>query len=119
MKTKGTSIGKFEQGSINEDAVLARDNVIAVSDGAGGGGLFAERWSKYLLDHLPGTPIDTAEALDKWIGSIWEPFYNECEEAAKQLGGMSLEKFYDEGSFAYARCCMEDNCRYLPMDELR
>lgn len=100
MKTKGTSIGKFEQGSINEDAVLARDNVIAVSDGAGGGGLFAESWSKYLLDHLPDTPIDTAEALDEWIGSIWEPFYNECEEAAKQLGGMSLEKFYNEGSFA-------------------
>lgn len=116
MKTKGTSIGKFEQGSINEDAVLARDNVIAVSDGAGGGGLFAERWSKYLLDHLPGTSIDTAEALDEWIGSIWEPFYNECEEAAKQLGGMSLEKFYNEGSFATLVAAWKttaDTCQWM------
>jgi hypothetical protein len=100
MKDKYSTIGKFEEGCISEDAVLARDNVIAVSDGAGGGGLFAERWSQYLLDKLPDTPIDTSDELDEWIGSIWEPFYNQCEEAAKQLGGMSLEKFYDEGSFA-------------------
>lgn len=100
MKNKYSTIGKFEEGCISEDAVLARDNVIAVSDGAGGGGLFAERWSQYLLDKLPDTPIDSAYALDEWIGSIWEPFYNECEESAKQLGGMSLEKFYDEGAFA-------------------
>lgn len=100
MKTGCVSIGKFEPGCLNEDAALARENVIAVSDGAGGGGLFAERWSRYLLDHLPGTPITTAEELDSWIGEIWEPFYNQCEAEAKQLGGMSLEKFYDEGSFA-------------------
>ena len=101
MKTCCVSIGKFEPGCLNEDAALARDNVIAVSDGAGGGGLFAERWSRYLLDHLPDDkPITTPEELDRWIGEIWEPFYNQCEADAKQLGGMSLEKFYDEGSFA-------------------
>ncbi len=100
MKKKCCTTGKFEEGCISEDAVLSRDNVIAVSDGAGGGGLFAERWSQYLLDKLPDTPIGSADALDEWIGSIWEPFYNECEEDAKHLGGMSLEKFYDEGAFA-------------------
>ncbi len=100
MKNRYSTIGKFEEGCISEDAVIVRNNVIAVSDGAGGGGLFAERWSRYLLDKLPDTPIDNADALDEWIGNIWESFYNECEEAAKHLGGMSLEKFYDEGSFA-------------------
>ena len=100
MKNRCSTTGKFEEGCISEDAVLARDNVIAVSDGAGGGGLFAERWSRYLLDNLPDTPIDDADALDGWIGNIWESFYDECEEAAKSLGGMSWEKFYDEGSFA-------------------
>ena len=100
MKTSCVSIGKFEQSCINEDAVLARNNVIAVSDGAGGGGLFAERWSRYMLDHLPSTPICSAEELDHWIGQIWETFYNQCEADAKLLGSMSLEKFYDEGSFA-------------------
>lgn len=100
MKTFAISIRKPEQGYINEDAVIAKDNIIAVSDGAGGGGLFAERWSAYLLNHLPATPICSADELDAWIGDIWEAYYNQCEEDAKQLGGLSLDKFYDEGSFA-------------------
>ena len=100
MKSFATSIGKPEQGCINEDAAIAWENIIAVSDGAGGGGLFAERWSAYLLNHLPATPISNADNLDAWIGDIWEPFYNQCETDARKLGGLSLDKFYDEGSFA-------------------
>lgn len=100
MKTSCVSIGKFEQGCINEDAAKAQGNLIAVSDGAGGGGLFAECWSCYLLEHLPEEPINTVEELDDWIDNIWEAFYNKSEADAKLLGGMSLEKFYDEGSFA-------------------
>ena len=81
----------------NEDAVIAKDNLIAVSDGAGGGGVFADKWSKYLVDHLPDKPIKTFSAFDKWIDGIWEPFYNDCEKIAKKEGGMLLNKFYDEG----------------------
>lgn len=84
----------------NEDAVIAKDHLIAVSDGAGGGGVFADQWSKYLVEHLPDKPIKTFSAFDKWIDGIWEPFYNDCEEKAKKEGGMLLNKFYDEGSFA-------------------
>ena len=116
MKTSCVSIGKFEPGCINEDAALVRNNVIAVSDGAGGGGLFAERWSRYLLDHLPDTPFCSAEELDSWIEQIWEPFYNQCEADAKQMGGMSLEKFYDEGSFATLVAVWrttETTCRWM------
>ena len=40
------------------------------------------------------------EQFDKWIDGIWEPFYNDCEEKAKAEGGMLLNKFYEEGSFA-------------------
>lgn len=100
MISRCISIGKPEEGCLNEDAVLAKDNILAVSDGAGGGGLYAERWSRYLLDHLPAIPMCTLEDLDNWIESIWEPFYNLCEEDAKKQGGMFLNKFYDEGSFA-------------------
>lgn len=100
MKKNCISIGKPEQGCINEDAAIAKGKCIAVSDGAGGGGLFAERWSAYLLEHLPDTPICSADELDEWIGDIWEPYYTICEEDAKLMGGMSLDKFYDEGSFA-------------------
>ncbi|WP_297073298.1 hypothetical protein [uncultured Duncaniella sp.] len=99
-KTKSVTLGKFEENAINEDAVIARKNIIAVSDGAGGGGLFADRWSKYLLRMLPDSPIQSSVELDEWIGSIWEEFYNRAEESAKELGGMALDKFYDEGSFA-------------------
>ena len=97
---KAISLAKFEEGIVNEDAAIARKDVIAVSDGAGGGGVFAERWSQYLVDHLPDKPIKNYRAFDKWIDGIWEPFYNECEEDAQKIGGLFLNKFYDEGSFA-------------------
>ena len=84
MKSKCISISKFEQNCINEDAVLAKEKRIAISDGAGGGGLFAERWSQYLLAHLPDIPIENVEKFNTWIEQIWEPFYNECETDAKR-----------------------------------
>jgi hypothetical protein len=52
------------------------------------------------VEHLPGEPITDYQVFDSWLDSIWEPFYNDSEEAAKQEGGMLLNKFYDEGSFA-------------------
>ena len=97
---RAISIAKFEEGIVNEDAAIAKENVIAVSDGAGGGGVFAERWSQYLVSHLPDKPILNYSVFDEWVDSIWEPFYNECEEKAKMIGGLFLNKFYDEGSFA-------------------
>lgn len=97
---RALSIGKIGENLVNEDASIAKDKLIAVSDGAGGGGVFADLWSKYLVEHLPDEPIADYQAFDDWIGGIWEPFYNDCEERAKAEGGMLLNKFYDEGSFA-------------------
>ena len=97
---RAISLAKFEDGIVNEDAVTARKELIVVSDGAGGGGVFAERWSQYLVDNLPEKTIKNYKAFDKWIDGIWEPFYNDCEEEAKKIGGLFLNKFYDEGSFA-------------------
>lgn len=97
---RALSIGKIGESLVNEDAAIAKESLIAVSDGAGGGGAFADLWSRYLVEHLPNEPIGDYLAFDKWIDSIWEPFYNECEEKAKVEGGMLLNKFYDEGSFA-------------------
>ena len=92
---RALSIAKFEEGITNEDAAKATETCIAVSDGAGGGGVFADRWSKYLIDHLPYEPITNYQAFDAWIDGIWELFYNDCEKEAKQEGGMLLNKFYD------------------------
>ena len=97
---RAISLAKFEEGIVNEDAAIARKEVIAVSDGAGGGGVFAERWSQYLVDHLPDKPIKNYKSFDKCIDGIWEPFYNDCEKEAQKIGGLLLNKFYDEGSFA-------------------
>jgi hypothetical protein len=52
------------------------------------------------VEHLPLEPIKDYESFDKWVDDIWESFYNDCEEKAKAIGGMFLNKFYDEGSFA-------------------
>jgi len=97
---RALSIAKFEEDIINEDAAKATQKWIAVSDGAGGGGVFADMWSKYLVELLPDEPITNFETFDQWIDGIWEPFYNDCEVQAKEEGGMLLNKFYDEGSFA-------------------
>ena len=94
------SIAKLGENLVNEDAGIVKDSFIAVSDGAGGGGVFADRWSRYLVEHLPDTPIADYAAFDGWLDSIWEPFYNACEAEAQKEGGMLLNKFYDEGSFA-------------------
>lgn len=100
MKTKCVTLSK-EPESVNEDAVMARSSLVAVADGAGGGGVFAERWSEYLLTHLPDKPFASFEQLDNWIERIWEPFFNSCERIAKQRNdGMLLSKFYEEGSFS-------------------
>ena len=97
---RALSIPKFEEGIVNEDAGKATPEWIAVSDGAGGGGVFADRWSDYLVNHIPDTPTTDYSSFDEWIDSIWEPFYNNYEEVAKSEGGMLLNRFYDEGSFA-------------------
>ena len=100
---RALSIGKIGENLVNEDAAIAKDSLIAVSDGAGGGGVFADLWSEYLVEHLPDEPIGDYPTFDKWIDSIWEPFYNDCEEKAKAEGGMLLNKFYDEGSTSWSR----------------
>ena len=97
---RAISIAKIGEGLVNEDAAKATEKWIAVSDGAGGGGVFADLWSKYLVENLPDEAIADYQTFDAWIDGIWEPFYNECEEIAKREGGMLLNKFYDEGSYA-------------------
>lgn len=97
---RSISIAKIGESLINEDAATATERRIAVSDGAGGGGIFAEMWSKYLVDKLPDEAITDYKTFDAWIDGIWEQFYNVYEEIAKEEGGLFLNKFYDEGSFA-------------------
>lgn len=99
MKPKALSVAKFGE-TMNEDAVVARPGLLAVSDGAGGGGLFADEWSKYLVSMLPNNPLTSFGELDGWLDGIWESFYSTCEQKARLISPMHLSKFYNEGSFA-------------------
>lgn len=94
------SIKKTADELTNEDSAWASEKVLVVSDGAGGGGIFAEHWSKYLVEHIPDTPMTTFDELNAWIDGVWKPFYDEYEAIAKRKGGLVLKKFYDEGSYA-------------------
>lgn len=63
--------------------------------------MFADEWSKYLVKHLPkDKPVVSFKELDEWVDGIWEPFYNEHEERAKEGDGILLNKYYNEGSCA-------------------
>lgn len=44
--------------------------------------------------------LSSFTALDDWVDGIWEKFYNEHEERAKEGDGILLNKFYNEGSYA-------------------
>lgn len=95
----GQSIAKRDnQGIIpNEDHFLL-ENPIAVSDGAGGAGLFTGEWAEYLCNHLPVEPISTFELFSGWVNSIWEPFCNKYQSIAEERGIGA--KFLSDGSWA-------------------
>jgi len=98
---RGVSLAKFNDKVANEDSFFATGNCVAVSDGAGGCGLFADEWSAFLISRLPKeTPVCSFAELDAWVDGIWEQFYNGHEAMAKQGDGMFLNKFYKEGSCA-------------------
>lgn len=91
----------------NEDAFLVFDdkNIVAISDGAGGSGIFASDWAKTLLKNLPNTAFSNVEELNNWIGGFWEDFYNQKKQEIAQNKEIHLvdfikNKFQEEGSCA-------------------
>jgi hypothetical protein len=102
---KGVSISKFEVPHTNEDAIITKDNLFAIADGAGGYGIFADEWSRYLLSNLPGEAIKDYVAFQSWISDIWELFYNKKESEIYQYDGFVQNKFYKEGSCSTLVAC--------------
>ena len=114
---RGVSIAKITDNVKNEDAFVVSDNFVAVSDGAGGCGVYADEWSKYLVERLPkDKPILSYEEFDEWIDGIWEEFYNWCYERVQQGDSMLQHKFYNEGSYATVAAVWrvsDDLCRWV------
>lgn len=114
------TLKKFTDNIPNEDSCHVQDDMIALSDGAGGCGVFASDWSKYLVEQISQRsnviPIVKFEDLDDWVGEIWESFYNEHEEKAKEYDGIFQTKFYQEGSYATLAVVWKtgvDVCHYV------
>ena len=114
------TLKKYTDDIPNEDSCRVQDDMIALSDGAGGCGVFANEWSAYLVEKIfersNETPIVEFNQFDDWVGEIWEPFYNEHEERAKEYDGIFLSKFYQEGSYATLAVVWrtgEDICHYV------
>lgn len=96
---KGQSIAKRDdQVDIPNEDRFRLVNPIAVSDGAGGAGLFTGEWAEYLCNHLTDEPITSYDGLSVWINSIWEPFCNKYQSVAEEKGIGA--KFLSDGSWA-------------------
>ena len=82
-----------------EDRFVLTDNAMAVSDGAGGVGLYCGAWAEMLVNNLPNKALHSSNEIDKWIGTFWKKF----QLAGKELAGddfTKYSKFVQEGSFA-------------------
>jgi len=82
----------------NEDYWEHKDNLIAISDGAGGVGIFADKWAEVLVKHVPAKPFRKPEMIDEWIEEFWEEFYNKHSKLMKDP--WQMKKFDEEGSLA-------------------
>lgn len=104
MEIKHQSIAKHDgdYASENEDAVWVLEDKkrFFLSDGAGGTGVEAHRWSRYLLDKLPEMPIKSFDALSAWQDGIWQTYFDKIEADLKNNAPDALDKFYTEGSSA-------------------
>ncbi len=97
--------GKIRQ---NEDVFVINyheNTLFAVSDGAGGSGIFASDWAKTLLENLPKEVFKNVEDLDAWIGEFWEEFYHKQQDFIQKMEDKFLQslvktKFQEEGSNA-------------------
>jgi hypothetical protein len=84
---------------VNEDALLIKENCIAISDGAGGVGILADLWSKELVQNIPNKPFNSITELDEWLNDFWEGFYTGNLPKLKD-DPWKLKKFESEGSQA-------------------
>lgn len=88
----------------NEDAVNyivdSHFERIAVSDGAGGAGIFCKSWAEYLVKNQPEVPFSNINETKKWFLKLSESFYKRNIESINKMDPFILEKFVKEGSYA-------------------
>lgn len=92
----------------NEDrfrlASTADGLLAAVSDGAGGSGLFCGAWAGALVGRLPGQPLVGIDELNRWLDGFCLDFHREFAGRAR-ADQRKHSKFVREGSFATLAAC--------------
>ncbi|MBF0355812.1 MAG: hypothetical protein HQL43_11305 [Alphaproteobacteria bacterium] len=83
----------------------SRDGLLAaVSDGAGGTGLFCGAWAETLVNRLPGRPIVGINELNRWLDCFCLSFRSDYSQRAKSQP-VKHAKFVKEGSCATLAAC--------------
>jgi hypothetical protein len=84
-------------------------SLYAISDGAGGSGVFSKEWSKYLCENIPLAPSEFGyENTIKWFNNISQGFYNDII-LKQDLSDLILKrKVFKEGSFSTLTICWID-----------
>lgn len=102
MTTNAQTIGKEAPAyPDNEDSycVDSQTGVWCVADGAGGTGLYAGQWARFLVEQIPDKPFGDFSALAHWLDERWATFFAEFQpQAATHY--LTERKFMDEGSGA-------------------
>jgi hypothetical protein len=88
----------------NEDAmnyIVSKDfDKIAVSDGAGGAGIYCKSWAEHLVKNQPDNPFVDEVTANEWFLKNSESFYKENIETINKMDSFIIEKFIKEGSYA-------------------
>ncbi|GAB3027185.1 hypothetical protein [Spirosoma pulveris] len=102
MTTRIASVGKeFPLFDENEDAwrVDPEAGLWAVADGAGGTGLYAGEWARFLVEQLPEQPFSVIDEVGDWLNNHWGRFFDQYQARAA-ANYLTELKFMNEGSGA-------------------
>lgn len=90
--------------SENEDAVMIRQTgdyyMYAMSDGAGGAGIFCGAWARFLAENQNTEPYTNNEQISDWFLSVSKYFYDDISLTLTNYEPLVAQKFYEEGSYA-------------------
>jgi serine/threonine protein phosphatase PrpC len=99
VKSDGSLVARTNEDRFLLMATESRQLLVAVSDGAGGQGLYCGDWAERLLNELPHDPLPTADAVNEWLGAFWKDFQTEFKERARPDPFLH-RKLINEGSNA-------------------
>jgi serine/threonine protein phosphatase PrpC len=114
----------LDDGRESEDALNCISNndyqLLALSDGAGGVGVFCGEWARALVAAQPEKPFGGLAAgsdAKTWFLNVSESFYKSKSPALEAADSLVREKFFFEGSYATLLFCWianaEDKFYYI------